>query len=178
MDMSARASLRRLNCAELAELTGLSNGTVSAKLNRAGLEPAEVRGRVKVFDSPRALAVLLGASELDPRTERARLDAERADAQALANRVRRGELLEAADVEAAGAAVMSGVTQRFSSLHGVAPELRAASSDAEAAEILAAAVREALSEIARMGEIVDDARRGCAVEPKESRRSPATVESP
>jgi hypothetical protein len=157
--MSTRASLRRLNCAELAELTGLSNATVSAKLNRAGVEPAEVRGRVKVFDSRRALAVLLGASELDPRAERARLDAERADAQALANRVRRGELLEALAVEALGAAVIAGVSQRVLGLRNIGAEVRATASDAAACDLIEDAAREALSEIAGLGEIVDDAQR-------------------
>jgi hypothetical protein len=145
-----------LNVSEISEVSGLSPATVSAQLNRAGIAPAKVVGKRKLFDAPQALRLLLGGDELDPKKERARLDCARASLTELELEERRGSLVDALDVQAMGAAVMTGVTMRVMAIRNIAPEIRAARSDAEGAEILEDAAREALAEIARLGTIVGE----------------------
>jgi hypothetical protein len=54
---------------------------------------------------------------------------------------------------------MSVTVQRMMGLRNVAPEVRSAGSDAEAATLLERAVREALGDVARLGDLVGEARR-------------------
>jgi hypothetical protein len=91
--------------------------------------------------------------------ERDRLDAARANLAELQLKERRGELIDRGDVESIGAGIMSVTVQRMMGLRNIAPEVRSAGSDAEAATILERAVREALSDIARLGDLVGEAQR-------------------
>lgn len=96
---TARKSLRLLNVSQIAEVLGISTATASARLNAEGVEAAEIRGRVKVFDAPTALrALLVGSGGLDAQQERARFDRARSEAQEMKNAQRRGELVEGSAV--------------------------------------------------------------------------------
>lgn len=92
-------------------------------------------------------------------TERARLAKEQADEKALRNAVSRGELVNAEDAAAAGAAIASGVAERILGLRTLAPVIRAAESDEEGATILEDGAREALEEIAYVGRVMGEAAR-------------------
>lgn len=104
---------------------------------------------------------------LDLTAERARLSKEQADAQELKNAITRGELVSALDVQSLGASFASGVSQRVLGLRVLAPAIRAAETDDAGATILEDGAREALEEIARVGDIVAElarrSRRGAAI---------------
>ncbi|HTO48145.1 MAG TPA: winged helix-turn-helix domain-containing protein [Burkholderiales bacterium] len=148
--MHSRRSLRRLNIAELAEVSGLSPSTVSARLNRSGLAPAAVVGTRKVYDAPAALRYLLAGEDLDPQRERARLDRARAESQELELSRQRGALVPAESLDStliALATVAAGHLQALGSR--LAVPLAAAGGDrARCLRLVDDAVAEALTELA------------------------------
>lgn len=151
--MPARRSLRLLNVSEIAEVCGLAPATVSSKLNGAGIAPAEVVGKTKLFDAPQALRLLIAGDDLDPKKEKARLDSARADLAELDLATKRGELIPRADHEESVIALCSGVALRIGSIPSkAAPEVRIAPSDLEAEDVLRGFIDEALSELADAGE--------------------------
>lgn len=99
----------------LAKIFGVSLPTVTKWVDRGC--PCEQRGKELMFRTPEVMLWIYGAPpsltvrkereegpaerpELDPEYEKARKDKELADKTALENRVRRGELVEASEVEA------------------------------------------------------------------------------
>lgn len=99
------------------------------------------------------------SGDFDLVAERARLAKEQADEKALRNAMTRGEIVNAEDAAAAGAAIASGVAERIMGLRTLAPVIRAAGSDEEGAAILENGAREALEEIAHVGRIMGEAAR-------------------
>ena len=140
-------------------LTGKAKVTVRRKMQESGLKPAKEDASGVYYVPREALPILYGGIALDPQKERAKLDVARVKLLDLQYAERSGQLLDALDVEAMGAAVMNAVTMKIMSLRNVAPEIRAARSDVEGSEVLENAIREALTEIASVGQIVGDVRR-------------------
>jgi hypothetical protein len=88
----------------------------------------------------------------DAAAQKARLDAARADAQELRNRVARRELVPASDMEAALIALVTLTRGHILSLGDrIAPELAVETSGARCKAIVDAAAAEALSEMSRRG---------------------------
>src|SRR5262245_15929749 len=132
-----RRSLRKLNITELGEVSGLSQGTISAKLNSAGVAPAEVVGARKLFDAPQAMRVLLGGDALDPKRENARLDAARADLAELDLAAKRGDYVPLSEHEELLFVLCSGLVMKMRGIPSrAAPEVRVAASDAEGEAVL------------------------------------------
>ena len=105
-----------------------------------------------LYESPEALSRIFGGSGLDLTDERARLARQQADAQELRNAEARGELIPSADVEAALIAVTSPIARALDGLHiAAAPEIRAARSDAEGAEVLKRRVERIRYDLADLG---------------------------
>ena len=97
-----------------------------------------------------------GSGALDLTDERARLASAQADKTELELRVRRGELVEAAEVETVVVRLASGVVERMRSVPvKVAQEVHAAGSLAAAERILRAAIDMALAEIADYADALD-----------------------
>lgn len=155
-----KPDLSRVSKSQLALLTGRDPTTVTKRLAAARVEPVAEDGRTLFYDPQLALAAIyLEGVALDPTAEKARLDSARADLAELELARRRGELINAEDAAAAGAAIASGVSQRIMMLRVFAPEIRAAASDAEGADLLEGACREALEEIANVGEAMGELAR-------------------
>ena len=173
-----RHTLRRLNVSEIAEACGLAAGTVSLRLNTAGIAPAEVIGKRKLFDTPQALRLLLGNSELDPRAEKGRLDAAKADLAELEVAERRGDLVPRAQLEETLVALCSGVAMRMQSIPSKAgPEVRIADSDVEAEELLRVYINQGLEDLVAAGDDVRrrvEARSGEAGDGARAGRAPAS----
>ena len=84
----------------LADLTGLDRRTVTRRLSSV---PGVLEGDARKWDTREALPILYGAGpedRLDPAQEKAQLDRARRLAVETESRVRNGELLEAAEVQA------------------------------------------------------------------------------
>lgn len=152
-----KPDLAELSISQLALLTGFMPRTVRKRLAAAHVAPCREDGRTVWYEPPAALRALYGAPSGG--AERARLDAARADLAELELARRRGELINAEDAAAAGAAVASGVSQRIMALHVLAPLIRAADSDAEGAAVLEEGAREALEEIANVGHAMGELAR-------------------
>lgn len=157
--MKRKPDLSVLSINQLAELTGKDRGAVSRALREADLKPARENDHGTYFVPREALPVLYGKEGINPQKERAKLDAARKDMIELQLKERRGSLVSMADVEALGAVVMSGVQLRVMGLRNLVAELRAAASDAEAAEIYEEAARAALQQLSELGEIPGEVRR-------------------
>jgi hypothetical protein len=160
-----RPELAELSTSELAFLARIKPATARRKLAEGGLEPARVDGRTRWWDSRLALPVLLDLGSLNPQQERARLDRARAELAEHQLAERKGEYVAGADVEAFLVRVCGGMSQRMQAVPGkAAPEVRAASSDAEAEALLREHVHEALTELAdacrEVGERVEQRAKG------------------
>ncbi|MGH2959212.1 MAG: hypothetical protein ACRDKE_06370 [Solirubrobacterales bacterium] len=158
---TGRKSLRLLNVSEIAELTGLSPATVSARLNAAGIQPTELRGRVKLFDMPPLIQLrLAGEGGLDAQQEKARYDKARADIAELDLAKRRHELIEVDDSKAVALAVAATIATGFLAFPTkVAPLITGEMPIAEREAVLRTHVHELLAELAALGaEIEPDAR--------------------
>lgn len=114
-------------------------------------------GRTKVFDAPSALRLLLGAGDLDPKVELARLNKERADNTALKNAELRSELIPREHYEESVISLCSALASRLGAVPSkAAPEVRISASDVEAEEVLRRFIDEARDELAAAGERVLD----------------------
>ncbi len=151
-----KADLSALSIRQLSELTKKHQRTVVLKLREAGVRPVREAGNTIYYAPWEALPVLYGGATASHLVEKAKLDETKREMLELQIAEKRGELLDALDVQAMGAAIVSGITLRVMSLRNMAPEIRAAESDGEGAQILEDGAREALSEIARMGQIVGE----------------------
>jgi hypothetical protein len=148
-----------LSINQLAELVGMDRGRASRLLREASLKPARETDHVTLFVPREALPILYGKDATNAQAERAKLDAARSEMVKLQLAERRGELIPLADVEALGAAVMAGVQQRVLGLRTIVAELRAADTDAEAADLFDAAARDALSNLARLADVPGELQR-------------------
>ena len=83
---------------QLSALTGFDRRIVTARLE--SLAPAPGPGRAKRYRSAEALPLLYAVGDLDPRRERARLDAARADLAEADLAKKRGQLLDVDEVRA------------------------------------------------------------------------------
>lgn len=145
----------RVSLTDLGDLTGKPYRTVVKRLE--GLEPAAQDGKTLWYVAREALERIYG--HVSPMAERIRLDASRADAQEMKNQVTRGELVPGVDVALVGATFLNAVKMRVMGLRTLGPLIRAAGSDAEAAEILDSGARDALSELAGMGDLAREVAR-------------------
>lgn len=139
-----KLDLSRLSISQLSAFTGFSTRTVVKRLE--GLDPAGNTGKAILYRPREALPRLYFYD--NPLSEKMRLDGARADAQEMRNAVARGELIQAAEVGRIGTAIVSAVTMRVLGLRTFGPAARAAGSDAEAAEIIEAGARAALTDLA------------------------------
>jgi len=146
---------------QVARHLDLTSRSVRELLERGVLPPA-TRGeldvdacRVAYVRHLRAAAAGRGAGsgDLDLVAERARLAKEQADQAALKNAQLRGELIPAADHEESLIALASGVALRIRAVPTrAAPEVRLATTDREAEELLRRFIDEALEELADAGD--------------------------
>lgn len=139
-------------------MTGKARASVTRKLKESGLQPVRVDGASIWYTTRLALPILYGGIAVDPMMEKAKLDVSRRKMVDLQILQKQGLLVDSASVESHGAAVMNTVAMKVMSLRTIAPEVRAARTDVEGAEIIEEACREALSELARIGEVVANAR--------------------
>jgi phage terminase Nu1 subunit (DNA packaging protein) len=144
----------RVSKQDLMDLTGMALKTITKRLE--DVKPLEVTGREVYYRPREALPALYNFQ--NPQAERIRLDSARAEAQEMKNAVARGELIPGEEVSRIGTAVMSTVKMRVMALRTLGPAVRAAESDGEASALIESAAREALSELAALGEIADRAR--------------------
>jgi hypothetical protein len=150
-------NLRRLSISQLVIITGRAPRTISEKLRAKAVQPVGQDGRTIYYDPRQALPVLYEA--LDSAAERTRLDAARADAQEMKNALARGETLQSHEADYVGTALVSALKMRMMALRTGGPGCRASLSDAEAADFIEAGVREALIEVAGLGEFAREVLR-------------------
>lgn len=150
--MSARRSFRSQNIAQLAESSGLSHSAVSKALGRSALEPLRIEGRVKIFDAPSALRLLLAGDDLDPKLERAMLDRSKRALLDLQIQQKRGELVAADDIDHGYIALASGTSARLQAIpSAIALELSSEDDPAKCREILKREIYAALNDLAEAG---------------------------
>jgi len=134
-----------LNQRQLAQLLDVAPSTVA----RWPLEPIETRGREKLYDPRAALAIRYGDGEqLDLNQERARLARVQGERQALELAVRRGQLLEAGEVQATWENLLYNCRARLLALPSAAASRVAMTDPRTAGRILEGLVHEALAELA------------------------------
>jgi len=131
----------------------MSHAGVSKALARSALQPVSVHGRVKVFDAPQALRLLLvGEDALDAAQERAKLDAAKREMLELQIREKKRELVPAADVDHGYIALATAVSGRIQSIpSSLALELSSETNPSKCQEILKKAIHGALSDLANAG---------------------------
>lgn len=155
--MHERRSLRLLNVSELAEVSGYSPATVSARLNAAGVAPVEVKGTRKLFDAPQALGKLLGAREHDPAAERAALDATKREMLDLQIAEKRGELVQAHELDRALIELASATSARIQAIpDALGLELATEMDPSKCKAVLKVALNDALEDLARAGRKATD----------------------
>jgi phage terminase Nu1 subunit (DNA packaging protein) len=156
-----------LNQRQVAQLLDVAPSTVA----RWPLEPAEVRGREKLYDPRAALAIRYGDGEqLDLGQERARLARVQTERQELELALRRGELLEAGEVQATWESLLYTCRARLLALPSTAAPRVSMADVHEARAILDDLVREALTELSKYDPEEDPSRpdeRGGETTPKE-----------
>ena len=160
-----------MSLSQLRLITGRSERLIRKRL--AGLQPCATDGRTAWYATRVALELIFRGEAVDLSHERALLAREQAEGQKLRNRVKRGELLEAAEVALAGSMLISAFRSRMLSLRSLAPQLRATASDAAAGELLEAAIRDALSDLAGLEYLPGAAREGPALPESEPDPPPA-----
>lgn len=153
--MGVGPDLRRLSISQLQSITGKSPRHIAEKLRGTGIQPVATDGRSVFYDPRQALPVLYEADS--PGAQKSRLDRARADAQEMKNAVSRGELVPEANVGLVGTTIIAAVGMRVMGLRTLGAAARAAGSDAEAAQIIEDGARDALTEIADMGDLARSA---------------------
>lgn len=111
-----RAYLLRANVSELATLAGCAEKTARTRLDKAGIEPLEHRGRSRIFATPPALRAILAPETFDPQQEKARLDRVRREIEEEKLAKIRGELIPIEWFKSALAGVASLVRSRMMNL--------------------------------------------------------------
>lgn len=137
-----------MTVAELASIAKLSPEATRRRL--AGLKPGRGPGRAQAFEAAEALPVLFGIGERrDPSTERARLDAARADLAELDLARKRGDLIEAHRVAEVWTAIITTAKGRMMALPArLAADMVATTDIREADNRIRAAIYEVLEELA------------------------------
>ena len=142
----------RLNClsvSRLAALVGIHRTTATRRLTRSGVKPVGGHGRAVLYYAPDVLKLRdFARRPLDPAAEKARLDAAKADATELELARRRGERVEADEVEWGLTEVSSVLRTRLLAVPAkVAPELVGRDA-AGCCDVVEAALTEALEVLA------------------------------
>ncbi|MFZ2804714.1 MAG: hypothetical protein WA001_05890 [Patescibacteria group bacterium] len=155
-----KPDLTQFSISDLHDITGFAPRTIVKRLE--GLDPVAQDGKT-IWYAPRVALARLYDYE-SPLADKSRLDRARAEAQEMKNAEVRGALIPESNIGFVGTGIMSAVKMRVMGLRTLGPAVRAAGSDAEAAEIIEAGAREALTEIAGLGDLARAAaRRGRAV---------------
>lgn len=140
---------------DLRDMTGKAWTTITKRL--ASLKPLRETGNTVIYRTKDALELIYGAE--DPLAEQKRLNSARADAQEMKNAVMRGQLLQEPEVGLVGTTIFSAVKMRVMGLRTLGPLVRATGSDAEAADVIEAGARDALSELAGLGDLAREVAR-------------------
>jgi len=150
--------MNRHTVTEFARMTGFTRETVAKRMD--GVKPVAqrkpkgelftLRQFVDAFTEYNAPSARPKTGDIDPEYEKARKDREIADKYAIANAQRRGELLEASDVERVW---LSRITAAKTRLMGIprkcAPAVVMVTAPADAEAIIEQEVRDALEELAK-----------------------------
>lgn len=151
-----RPRITEFSTADLAYLAKRKPGSIRRQLEEAHLSPSRVDGRTLWWDARDVFRVLTARGP-DATGERARLDRARAESQEMKNAIMRGELLHGAEVARVGTEILCAVKSRVMALRTIGPAVRAVGSDAEAADLIEEGAREALTELAGLGNLVETA---------------------
>jgi phage terminase Nu1 subunit (DNA packaging protein) len=150
--------MNRHTVTEFARMTGFTRETVAKRMD--GVKPVAqrkpkgelftLRQFVDAFTEYNAPSARPKTGEIDPEFEKARKDREIADKYELANAQRRGELLEASDVEKTWSGIIHQVRTKLLAIPAkLAPVMVAIDDPAMAQEEITVAVHECLDALAQ-----------------------------